>query len=180
MTDREALITAIIEAEALRFGEFELAHGGTSSYYVDKYLFETDPTALAAVADAFAELVDDRKLAGVALGAVPLASATSLRTGLPYVIVRKATKEYGTANRVEGTLSDGEAVIVLEDIATTGTSALQAVEALRAAGAVVEDVMVVVDREEGARARLAEHDVTLTALLTATDLLDHASERGYV
>ena len=170
----ESLIDLLRSAEAVKFGEFELSHGGTSSYYVDKYVFETDPACLAAIADAFAERVGETKLAGVALGAVPLAAATSVTSGNPYVIVRKKTKEYGTGNRVEGELADGEEVVVLEDIATTGQSALDAVQALREAGAVVERVLVVVDREEGARENLAEADVELESLLTASELLAEA------
>ncbi|MFB6352945.1 MAG: orotate phosphoribosyltransferase, partial [Halobacteriales archaeon] len=142
----QALIRALLDADAVRFGEFELAHGGTSDYYVDKYRFETDPDCLAAVARAFAERVGDETLAGVALGAVPLVAVTSVETGNPYVVVRKSKKEYGTGNRIEGTLEPGERVVVLEDVATTGTSALEAVEALREAGATVERVIVVVDR----------------------------------
>jgi orotate phosphoribosyltransferase len=170
MTNQE-LIQALRDADAVQYGEFELSHGGTSDYYVDKYLFETDPHCLELVADAFAERVDEAKLAGVALGAVPLVAVTSVRTGNPYVIARKQAKEYGTGNRIEGRLADGERVVVLEDVATTGQSALEAVEALREAGAVVERVVVVVDRQEGARELLAEHDVALEALVTAEDLL---------
>ena len=168
---RDELLAALREADAVRFGEFELSHGGTSDYYVDKYLFETDPAALRTVARAFAERVGDPKLAGVALGAVPLVAATSVATDRPYVIARKAAKEYGTGNRIEGRLDEGERVVVLEDVATTGRSALEAVEALRGAGAVVERVLVVVDREEGAGERLADAGVELEALLTASRLL---------
>lgn len=167
-----ALVDALLAADAVRFGEFKLAHGGTSNYYVDKYRFETDPDCLSNVARAFAERVDDAKLAGVALGAVPLVAVTSVESGNPYVIVRKSKKEYGTGNRIEGHLEAGELVVVLEDVATTGTSALEAVEALRASGATVERVLVVVDREEGARERLAEAGVELEALLTAPELLN--------
>ena len=113
--DTQALIDALRDADAVRFGEFELAHGGTSSYYVDKYVFETNPTCLALVAEAFAERLDDETLAGVALGAVPLVAVTSVETGLPYVIVRKAAKEYGTGNRIEGSLPEDGEVVVLED-----------------------------------------------------------------
>ncbi|WP_418280590.1 orotate phosphoribosyltransferase [Halorubrum sp. DTA98] len=175
MTDdeRTELIAALRAADAVRFGEFELSHGGTSDYYVDKYLFETDPNSLRAVAEAFADRLagTDAKLAGVALGAVPLVAVTAEKLDRPYVIARKQTKAYGTGNRIEGRLDDGEEVIVLEDIATTGQSAVDAVEALREAGAVVNRVVVVVDREEGARELLAEHDVELEALLTASELL---------
>ncbi|WP_433628765.1 orotate phosphoribosyltransferase [Halomicrococcus sp. NG-SE-24] len=181
MTNEE-LIAALRDADAVRFGEFELSHGGTSDYYVDKYLFETDPHCLELVAEAFAERLADlgaseTKLAGVALGAVPLVAVTSVETGSPYVIARKQQKEYGTANLIEGRLDEGEEVVVLEDIATTGQSAVDAVAALRDAGAVVNRVLVVVDREEGGRENLAEHDVELEALLSASELLaDESSE----
>jgi orotate phosphoribosyltransferase len=168
------LIEALREAEAVKFGEFELSSGGTSNYYVDKYLFETDPRCLRLIAERFAERVGDAKLAGVALGAVPLVAATSLVGDSEYVIVRKSAKEYGTGNRIEGRFEEGEELVVIEDIATTGGSAIDAVEALREAGAVVERVLVVVDREEGARENLAEAGVEMEALLTASELLADA------
>jgi orotate phosphoribosyltransferase len=173
MTDHD-LIDALREAEAVEFGEFELSHGGTSDYYIDKYRFETDPHCLSLIAEAFAARLDGEKLAGVALGAVPLVAVTSAKTDTPYVIARKEQKEYGTGNRIEGELDAGESVVVLEDIATTGQSALDAVRALRAAGATVERVFVVVDREEGARETLAAEDIELDALVTASELLTDA------
>ncbi|WP_459193423.1 orotate phosphoribosyltransferase [Halosimplex sp. J119] len=174
--DKQGLIDALRDAEAVKFGEFELSHGGTSNYYVDKYVFETDPHCLELIADAFAERVGETKLAGVALGAVPLVAVTSVESGNPYVIVRKQKKEYGTANLVEGDLTEGEEVVVLEDIATTGQSAVDAAEALRDAGAVVDRVVVVVDREEGAAENLADHDLELESLVTASDLLADAPD----
>jgi len=174
MADQD-LIDALRAADAVEFGEFELSHGGTSEYYVDKYRFETDPDCLARIAEAFADRLrgdeDVARLAGVALGAVPLVAATAVELDCPYVIVRKAAKEYGTGNRIEGEFEPGEAVVVLEDVATTGQSAVDAVEALREAGAVVDRVLVVVDREEGAGEHLADHDVELEALVTASELL---------
>ncbi|ELY40278.1 orotate phosphoribosyltransferase [Natronorubrum tibetense] len=168
----QALIDALREAEAVQFGEFELSHGGTSEYYVDKYLFETDPDCLEAIADAFAERVDaDDKLGGVALGGVPLAAATSVAAGVPYVIARKQRKEYGTGNLIEGRLEDGEEVVVLEDIVTTGTSLVDAIEALREAGATVDRALVVVDREEGGRENVENAGVEMEALVTASELL---------
>jgi orotate phosphoribosyltransferase len=171
MTNQD-LIDALRAADAVQFGEFELSHGGTSEYYVDKYLFETDPDCLETVADAFAERLDrDDKLAGVALGAVPLAAATSVAAGVPYVIVRKQRKEYGTSNLVEGRLEEGEEVVVLEDIVTTGTSLVEAIEALRETGATVERALVVVDRQEGGRENVEAADVEMEALVTAEELL---------
>jgi len=152
MTNDE-LIAALRDADAVKYGEFELSrHGARCSYYVDKYVFETDPHCLELIAEAFAErlaTLGDQKLAGVALGAVPLVAVTSVETGRPYVIARKQQKEYGTANLVEGNLEEGEEVVILEDIATTGQSAVDAAEALREAGAEVSRVIVVVDREGG-------------------------------
>ncbi|MGM0591885.1 MAG: orotate phosphoribosyltransferase [Halobacteriota archaeon] len=168
------LIDALRSADAVKYGTFDLSHGGTTDYYVDKYIFETDPHCLQLIAEAFAERVGDAKLAGVALGAVPLVAVTAVETGNPYVIARKQAKEYGTGNRIEGRLDAGDEVVVLEDIATTGQSALDAVEALREAGAVVSRVIVVVDREEGASELFAAHDIEFEALLTATDLLEDA------
>ncbi|AFZ73631.1 orotate phosphoribosyltransferase [Natronobacterium gregoryi] len=171
MTNQE-LIDALRAAEAVQFGEFELSHGGTSEYYVDKYLFETNPDCLEAVAEAFADRVDgDDKLAGVALGAVPLAAATSVAAGVPYVIARKQRKDYGTANLIEGRLEEGEEVVVLEDIVTTGTSLVDAIEALREAGATVDRALVVVDREEGGRENVEDADVEMESLVTASELL---------
>ena len=168
----EALIQALRDADAVQYGEFELANGGVSDYYVDKYLFETDPRCLRLVAEAFAERIDPgTKLGGVALGGVPLAAATSVVADVPYVIARKKAKEYGTANRIEGRLDEGEAVVVVEDIATTGQSAVDAVEALRDAGAEVTRALLVVDREEGGRELLSNHGVEMAALVTASDLL---------
>jgi orotate phosphoribosyltransferase len=174
MADAE-LLAALREADAVQFGEFELSHGGTSDYYVDKYLFETDPRCLSLIAEAFADrLAAGEKLAGVALGGVPLAAATSVVGNHPYVIARKEQKAYGTGNRIEGRLADGEEVTVLEDIVTTGQSAVDAVEALREAGASVERTLVVVDREEGGREALADAGVEAEALVTASDLLADA------
>jgi len=171
MSNTDELAAALRETDAVRFGEFELAHGGTSDYYIDKYVFETSPRCLRLIAAAFADRLAGEALAGVALGAVPLVAVTSVETDSPYVIARKQAKEHGTGNRIEGSIPEDRRVVVLEDIATTGRSALDAVRALREVGAAVERVLVVVDREAGAGVRLADHDVELEALLTASDLL---------
>ena len=172
----DALIAALRDADAVKYGEFELSHGGTSNYYVDKYVFETNPRCLELIAAAFAERLGEAKLGGVALGGVPLVAVTSVETGLPYVIARKQQKEYGTGNLVEGDLADGEEVVIIEDIATTGQSAIDAAEAQREVGATVSRVLVVVDREEGASENLAAADLELESLVTASDLLADAPD----
>lgn len=176
---RHALVQALQSTEAIKYGKFQLAQGGTSEYYIDKYVFETDPQCLHLIAEEFADHLASNygeeelpKLAGVALGAVPLVAVTSIETGIPYVIARKQEKEHGTGNRIEGNLEVSEEIVILEDIATTGQSAIDAAESLRAAGATVDCVLVVVDREEGGAENLAAHDLELSSLITATELLD--------
>ncbi|MWV40265.1 orotate phosphoribosyltransferase [Natrialba sp. INN-245] len=171
------LIDALRAADAVSFGEFELSSGGTSEYYIDKYLFETDPRSLEAVAEAFADhLEEDDTLGAVALGGVPLAAATSVEAGVPYVIARKQRKDHGTGNLIEGRLEEGEEVVVLEDVVTTGKSLVDAIEALRDAGATVERALVVADREEGGREAVEETGVEMEALVTASELLADRDE----
>lgn len=184
--EQMSLIEKLRDANAVKFGEFELSHGGTSEYYIDKYLFETEPSCLVAIGESIAGLLTEigereTKLAGVALGAVPLVAVTSVKMRNPYLIVRKSQKDYGTAKRIEGRFSEGEEVVVIEDVATTGNSALSAANALIESGLVVKNVVVVVDRQEGAKDLLAEHDIELHSLLTADALLkvgQSEKERG--
>ena len=159
-----------IREAALLEGDFVLSSGQRSSFYVDKYLFSTEPDLLHDVAAALSKEVPDgvERLAGVELGAVPLVVATALHTGLPYVIVRKSTKEYGTARGVEGSLKRGERVALIEDVVTTGTQAVQAARSLGEAGAEVVTIVSVLDRRERPKERLEEFP--FAALLRIEDL----------
>jgi len=126
MTNQD-LIDALRAAEAVQFGEFELSHGGTSEYYVDKYLFETDPDCLELVAEAFADrLSADDKLGGVALGGCPSPPRRASPPASPTSSRESNAKDYGTANLIEGRLAEGEEIVVVEDIVTTGTSLVDA------------------------------------------------------
>lgn len=135
---------------ALLEGDFVLSSGERSNVYVDKYLFSTEPGLLRDVADALAETIPEGvdRLAGVELGAVPLVVAVALSTGLPYVIVRKSEKEYGTGKGVEGDFESGERVALIEDVVTTGTQAVKAARRLSEAGAEVVKISAVLDRRE--------------------------------
>src|SRR5438093_5434930 len=141
MTD-DALKRALREHAYLE-GDFLLRSGRRSRYYLDKYRFETRPDLLGAIGERLAEAVREHapgatRLAGPELGAVALAAAASLVSGLPFLIVRKAAKDYGTAKRVEGEYAAGETVCVVEDVVTSGGALLDSVEALREAGLIVE------------------------------------------
>jgi orotate phosphoribosyltransferase len=171
---REELARRLAERALLR-GEFVLRSGKTSSVYLDKYRFETDPALLGPLAEALAAEAtrvepDAGLLAGPELGAVPLVTALSLRDGRPFLIVRGKAKDYGTANRLEGVWEAGQRVLLVEDIVTSGGAALEAVFALRESGLVVETALCVLDREEGGRETLAAVGITLHPLLRRADL----------
>jgi orotate phosphoribosyltransferase len=171
---RDELAARLIERAYLE-GDFVLRSGRRSRYYLDKYRFETDPELLAGLGRELAALVRSEApnaglLAGPELGAVPLAAVTSIETGLPYVIVRKESKGYGTANRLEGVFEPGARVCVVEDVVTSGGALLSAVEALREAGLDVSAAICVVDREEGGAEAIAAAGVTFRPLYTASAL----------
>jgi len=175
LTDDE-LKTALREAAYLE-GDFVLRSGRRSRYYLDKYRFETRPDILAALGERIAAVVaelepDAARLAGPELGAVALAAAGSLAAELPFVIVRKAAKEYGTTNRLEGAYTEGERVCLVEDIVTSGGALLEAVDALREAGLVVETAVCVVDREEGGADALAARGVRRRPIFVASEVLE--------
>ena len=174
MTDAE-LLTAIREHAYLE-GDFVLRSGQRSRYYLDKYRFETRPELLAAIAERIAAAVREHepeadRLAGPELGAVAVAAATSLAAQLPFLIVRKEAKGYGTDNRLEGAFEPGERVCLVEDIVTSGGAAISAVEALREAGLECGTAVCVVDREEGGADELARHAVRLRPLFRARELV---------
>jgi orotate phosphoribosyltransferase len=173
---RGELARALREAAYLE-GDFVLRSGRRSKYYLDKYRFETRPDLLAPLGAAIADAVrehdpDASRLAGPELGAVALAAAASLRSGLPFLIVRKEAKGYGTAKQLEGVFEEGESVCLVEDVVTSGGAAVEAVEALRNAGLRVSNAVCVVDREEGGVDELARHAVRLRPLFTASELLE--------
>ena len=152
-------------------GDFVLRSGQRSSYYLDKYLFETQPDILAALGACLAAYADDVDLiAGPELGAVALAAATSMAAGKPFAIVRKAQKDYGTAKLVEGTPVDGKSVLLVEDVGTTAGAALAAAETLTAAGATVKRIVFAIDRMQGAQENVEKAGYTFEAILTKTDL----------
>ena len=164
---------------ALLEGDFVLRSGKRSSWYLDKYRFETLPDLLGPLGERLAAAVrehepDAVRLAGPALGAVALAASASLASGLPFVIVRDGAKTYGTATRLEGLHEPGELVCLLEDVVTSGGALAEAVDALRQAGLVVRNAVCVVDREEGGADALARHGVRLRSLYRASDLLKAA------
>ena len=175
MTDEE--LARLLVERALLEGDFVLRSGRRSSWYLDKYRFETEPELLRALGARLAEAVaayepEAVRLAGPDLGAIALAASASMASGLPFIIVRGETKEYGTANRIEGPFEPGELVCLVEDVVTSGGALGEAVSALRDKGLVVRNAVCVVDREEGGSDALARLGVRLRPLFRAGDLLE--------
>ena len=171
----EQLQAALVEAAYLE-GDFLLRSGKRSRYYLDKYRFETRPDLLRALGVRIAAVAREHapsatRLAGPELGAVALAAAASLESGLPFVIVRKEAKEYGTGQRLEGPYEEGETVCLVEDVVTSGGALLDSIVALRDAGLVVDTAICVVDREEGGMDALAAESVRLFPIFRANALL---------
>jgi orotate phosphoribosyltransferase len=168
-----------IREHAYLEGDFVLRSGRRSTYYLDKYRFETRPDLLGPIAERLGDLVaehepDAKRLAGPELGAVALAAATSLARSLPFLIVRKDAKGYGTDNRLEGVFEPGERVCLVEDVVTSGGAAVAAIDALRKAGLECRTAVCVVDREEGGVDELARHGVRLRPLFRVGELVQTA------
>jgi len=160
-----------IKQAAYLEGDFVLRSGKRSKYYLDKYLFETQPDILAELGRRFAQRIEDAaRIAGAELGGVALAAAASMAAGKPFVIVRNAKKDYGTGKLMEGTVRPGEKVMLVEDIATTGGQVLEAAKVLTEAGAKVTKIVCTIDRMEGARENIEKAGYRFEALLTKADL----------
>ncbi|MEX0776700.1 MAG: orotate phosphoribosyltransferase [Phycisphaeraceae bacterium] len=170
MNDQQ-LIKRICDTALLR-GEFTLRSGRKSKYYLDKYLFETQPDVLVALGQKFAAYVsqDVDRVAGAELGAIPLVTATSMATGKPAVLIRNQKKDYGTAKQLEGKLEPGDRVLIVEDIVTTGGQTLEAAKVIQAAGAKVVQIVAVIDRQEGGRENIQGAGFTFASLFTKADL----------
>ena len=153
-------------------GDFLLRSGRKSNYYLDKYRFETQPDVLIELGKLFAAKVAATvdRIAGAELGAVPLAAATAMASGKPFVIVRNQKKDYGTSKLVEGILNAGETVIIVEDVLTTGGQVLEAAKTLKDAGAKIDRIVAVIDRLEGARQNIESAGYVFEALFTTADL----------
>ena len=166
-----SLVELLVKSGALAYGDFTLTSGKMSNYYVDLKAAFTDPALLMRVVEELAPHTEGvHRMAGTELGAVPLLVALALETSLPYVIIRKEGRVHGTGGAYEGEVHEGDRVLLVEDVATTGGTLRRATELLRGEGALVDLAVCVVDREEGAAEGLREMGVGLKALLRARDL----------
>lgn len=178
-----ALADGLLELGCVRFGTFTLKSGLQSPIYLDLRRLVSHPPLLRQVAAAYADLLRGLtydRIAALPYAALPIGTAVSLLTGDPLIYPRKEVKTYGTKAAIEGLYRPGERVVLLDDLATTGGSKIEAAEKLRTVGLVVEDVVVLIDRQSGAREELARHRLRLHAAFTLRDLLDFWEARGLV
>jgi uridine monophosphate synthetase len=171
-----ALADSLLEAGCVKFGEFTLKSGLKSPIYIDLRRIISQPELLGRVGAAYLPLLKGLKcdrIAGLPYAAIPIATAISLQGGYPMIYPRKEVKGYGTKAEIEGEFRPGETVVVIDDLATTGGSKFEAIEKLTAAGLIVHDVVVLVDRQSGAKESLAAAGFCLHAVLTITELLDY-------
>ena len=170
--NKEELIELLKENEVIKFGKFTLSSGKESDYYVDMKRAVTDPKILSKVAEIISEKISNigtDKIAGPALGAIPIVTAVSLESEIPMLMIRKAKKGYGTSKLIEGDLETGDVVVVVEDVTTTGNSLINAIKAVSENGGIVKRAFVVVDRSEGALENLKNEGINLEPLVSIND-----------
>ena len=178
-----ALADGLLEAGCIKFGEFTLKSGLKSPIYIDLRQIITYPSLLADIAQAYLPPISKlqfSRIAGLPYAAIPIATAISLAGDYPMIYPRKEAKAYGTKAEIEGEFHAGETVVVIDDLATTGGSKFEAIEKLTGVGLVVKDVVVLVDRQSGAKESLKQAGYSLHAVLTISNMLAYWESAGKV
>lgn len=178
-----ALADGLLDAGCIKFGSFTLKSGLQSPIYIDLRQIITYPKLLEKIGAAYLPLLADLKfdrIAGLPYAAIPIATAISLAGNYPMIYPRKEVKTYGTKAEIEGEYHAGETVVVIDDLATTGGSKFEAIEKLTAVGLVVKDVVVLVDRQSGAKESLEQAGYAMHAVLTISQLLEYWEKNGKV
>ena len=184
-TLKSNLLKGLIDTECFRLGEFVLKSGIKSPFYIDLRRTSSDPRLMKIVGKAYARLIGalpqkPDRVAGIPVAAVSLATAASMETGIPMIYPRINKKEHGTGNLIEGNFRPGERVVLLDDLITTGKSKIEAIEILRAAGLIVEDLVVLLERGEQGRRDMEAAGVRLHSFFPVEDLFDMCRELGII
>ncbi len=182
-SSQAALADGLLNAGCIKFGNFTLKSGLSSPIYIDLRRIISFPKLLAQIGYAYLPLLRNLtfdRLAGLPYAAIPIATAVSLQGDYPMIYPRKEVKTYGTKAEIEGEFHAGEIALVIDDLATTGGSKFEAIEKLTAVGLVVKDIVVLVDRQSGAKESLEQAGYSMHAVLTITQLLDYWDETGNV
>ena len=171
--NKKELINILKDCEAIKFGDFILTSGAKSNYYIDIKKASTNPIILKKLIKEIAKYSDNYDLiAGMELGAVPLIVALSLEKNIPYVIIRKGKREHGTSKQIEGANVKNKKVLIIEDVTTSGGSVIQTINILKENNAILDKIIVIVDRENGAKEKIEEYNLKLIPLLSVSEILD--------
>ncbi|MBI9099602.1 MAG: orotidine-5'-phosphate decarboxylase [Spirochaetaceae bacterium] len=179
----DRVVKGLIETECFKVGEFTLKSGKKSPFYIDIRRVSSSVALLNDVADAFAEILKDLtydRIAGIPVAALPLATAVSLRTGKPMIYPRITMKEHGTGNRIEGEYKKGEKIVLLDDLITTGKSKIEAIDILREAGLIVDDLVVLLERGAQGRKDMKAVNINLKAYAHVSELLEPCHKLGLI
>jgi orotate phosphoribosyltransferase len=179
------IATFLVKSNALRFGVFKLSSGKESPYYIDLRILPSFPNYFKPAIEAYKDTIKKHigldkfdYLCSVPTSGLVYASSLSYEIGKPLVYVRKEAKQHGTSKMIEGYLNSGANVVVIDDVATTGNSVIDAVEAIRSNGGMVRHAVVLIDRLEGASDELKKHDVKLISVAKISDIVNVLFDTG--
>ena len=176
-TKKMEMAKILHKIDALKFGVFKLTSGKASPYYIDLRVVPSFPDAFRQICDFYAEQITNEiglknfdRVAGVPLAGIPFASQIAYNLGKPFLYVRKGIRLHGRKRRVEGILSSGDRVLLVDDLATTGLTLNRAAKAVRAEGGIVEESIALLDREEGGKEKLEKNGIKLYSLLRMSEV----------
>jgi len=179
----EKIAKVLVDANVVKFGDFTLASGVRSPIYVNLRVVPSYPESFATVTEELSKVVkkiNPDVIAGAETAGIPLAAAISLKTKIPMIYVRKRPKGYGMNQLIEGELQKGQKVVLVDDMATNAFSKLKFIDGIKQADGVVEDVVIVLDREQGGADALAKENVKLRSLITLKELLSYMKNNNLI